>query len=80
VITKEEALELVTQYLAKQIHGELNLIENPPEPAYGLENPEDCYCIFAPNRAFNTRHIGASRIICISKITGKIVFDGDVGE
>lgn len=76
--SEEKALEIAVQYLADQIHGQLSFIDNPPVGVYGNEEITDCWCILVSDT--HIQHIGAGRVICISKHTGDIIFDGFVGE
>lgn len=77
-LSKEKALEIVAHYLAGQGYGELSFADEPLDNVYGIGKPEDYYYIHILD-SWPLR-IGGDRIICISKITGKIVFDGCVGE
>jgi len=56
-MTKEKALEIAHQYLAKHTPYELSFIEDSTDIAiYGLEKPEGCYCFSVlDSRTFSCR-------------------------
>ena len=77
-MTKEKALEIAHQYLAKHTPYELSFIEDSRDIViYGLENPEDCYCLSVSDSRI--LRVGGHDVICIEKNTGK-VYTGLVGE
>src|SRR5664279_5497274 len=44
---------------------------------YGISNDEPCWTIIIPPEETRT---GPSRIICVSKKSGKIIYDGSTGD
>lgn len=77
-LTKGKALEIAVQYLETQISGQLVFLDRPPHTTYCIEKPGNCYWIHVSESQI--QHIGAGRIIGISKDTGEVIFDDLVGE
>ena len=79
---KKEALEILKKYEIEKLErkiSEFTITDVKPDwlTPYGLsENDEYWYCIPKPSG----NRIGASRIVCISKSTGKVIFDSYCGE
>lgn len=86
-ISKDEALKIALRHLVadaqrKYEHG-LDPRDGVPDglPLYGFPseaNREHCWCISVPR--IEGLMLGKSRYICISKETGKVLFDGWAGE
>jgi hypothetical protein len=82
MIDKESAKTIALRYLGGQYEGKLEIKEDVVSKLYcpwRQEAPEPkAWIIYAPD--LNRSTVGASRYLAISKTTGKIVFDGLVGE
>ena len=76
-LTKEKALELANQYLKEHMHLKLSFTEPPSGFIYSGLPKEDCYFFLVSGLR---PHVGESRIIAVSKATGKVMFDQYVGE
>jgi hypothetical protein len=76
--TREKALSIAIKYLGEQYLGQLEVTDVlPDEPFYKSSSDFDnCWVIYVSSPGM----IGASRYVLISKKTGKIFFDGMVGE
>ena len=81
-INKEQALQILRNHEIKKLEGRLintEVLDKKPDwlIVYLPSNEDDFwYCIL--NDPVNK--IGASSVVCISKSTGKVVFDGKSGE
>ncbi len=83
-ITKEQAREILKNYLVKQAKKQaafLEIMEGYPDGYYLFsdegKNKEDYYSVYVGGDA---NCIGGGRHIVISKITGKVVGDNSFGE
>ena len=79
-INEEKALQIIRKYLIQQEQSrKLEIQDGLPEGCilYGVPEDEPCWTVWIPS---DTPRIGCGRIICISKETGKILYDGNVGE
>ena len=78
-IDKQKALEIVKNHLLAGL--KLHIDDQRPDnfgPIYGIESwPDDVWYIYVPPER---PKLGASHYICIDKQSGKIIFDGFVGE
>ncbi len=76
-LTKRQAAEIIGKYLSMGIEDALE--DQIPEDVgyYSRCPPTECWFYFVPS---NFNHIGASRLIVVSKMMGEIAFDGMVGE
>jgi len=76
--TKDTALELLKKYISNRIDV-LEITDTPSQPCYLLE-PAKGYWYISFSIGGEPLSIGGTRTITISKKTGKIVFDGLVGD
>ncbi len=78
-MNKERALEAALNYLGEQYRGKLEIIDGVDKYAknclYWI--PQSCWSAYVFN---DPPSIGATRIICISKKTYTVCYDGMVGE
>lgn len=74
-ISKTQARQILEEYFAKQAR-HLEISDVDPGGIY-KSSDEECWYVHVPSE---THQIGASRFIVISKHTGRIVYDGFVGE
>ena len=76
--TREKAMEIAIKYLGTQHEGSLEIDNTLPTTAciYGVERLKNSWVINIPSW---TPHVGEGRIICISKKTGEITYDGSDG-
>ena len=80
-ITKEQAQVILEDYLvqkAKEKARTLKIEDKQPEGVAIYGDSEDCFFVYVPDD--NHFFVGASRLIGISKKTGKITIDGMYGE
>ncbi len=82
-ITKEQALKSIEDYFIEEAKREVShcKISNEPPTFCGIyrtwPEDEDVWYVYPPPREFK---LGGSRVIVVSKKTGKILFDREVGE
>ena len=83
-VSSDEALKIALRHLVaiaqKQYEGRLGINDGVPDGlsmymTAGGNEREHCWCISVP-RVEGSLIIGRSRYICISKETGKVIFDG----
>lgn len=74
-ITKEKALQMIRKHLSRQIPRNLEIQDGLPEGCilYGVPKDEPCWTAWIPSER---SMVGSSRIICISKKTGRVIYDG----
>ncbi len=83
-ITKEQARGILEDYLvqrAKEKASKLEIRDFQPDDGYGVYSADritNCFIVDVPDDSHFC--IGASRMIAISKETGKIIIDGRFGE
>jgi len=82
-ITKEQAYEILKNYEIKRLEHHLQnteIVDTKPDWAaiYLTDKSSDNWYCIPPGDSLP--HIGASRIVVISKSTGKVIFDGLCGE
>ena len=80
-ISKEQALEIFRAHISKDepiIH---NITDSPPNVnVFGGLPSEDCWYILCSYNPHGPTMLNSSRLICISKITGCILFDGSAND
>ena len=74
-ISKVQARQILREYFSAQAD-HLEISDQEPGPIF-KESDEDCWYVYIPP---DTPRLGASHFIAISKTTGRILFDGFVGE
>lgn len=74
-LTREKALQAIRKHLIAQIPRDIEIQDGLPEGCilYGVSKDETCWTARIPPEIPRT---GPSRIICISKKTGRIIHDG----
>jgi hypothetical protein len=80
MIYREEARKIAIRYLGEQYLGSLAFHDALPDYAHIYTNVplEDLWFVPVPS---NTYKVGGGRLVCISRKTGQIVYDGpDGGE
>lgn len=82
LISEETARKIALENIMRNFECRLRLLKSYMETGGTIYTRsgisiEDCY-IYAVSQEVDS--IGASRIICVSKENGEIVFDGNVGE
>lgn len=71
MITQEQAVELARQHAGPKI---LSVTDRPPEGCNLYGPPQDCwYAVAEPG---HPNVIQSSRLICISKNDGRVLYDG----
>jgi hypothetical protein len=76
--SREEALSIAVKYLGEQYLGHLHASDDLPSPIYGTKAKKNSWVIAVPQ--LDSFYVGGSRFVLISKETGRIIFDGVVGE
>jgi hypothetical protein len=81
VWTKEEALEIAIKNLGEQYRDKIKITDKLPR-SHNIHMAhtgalKNCWVIYVP---FPIQGVGPSRVLCISKKSGKIIFDGIAGE
>ncbi len=79
MISREEAYKIAIQYLGEQMLGKIKIDEKVPDGVYLTEENFDAWVVHVPQMG-RALSVGATRVLCISKISGKIVRDQFVGE
>lgn len=77
---KAHVLAVLKQHLIEGVNKQVEQIaitDNMPVGVYLPSSEMDCWFCHIPNQRLS---MGASRIIAISKATGKVIFDGYCGE
>lgn len=85
MLTRGEALQVAIKYLGEQYLGLLSVSDiddKLPEYAaiYSSDGFKNCWVICVPALPHESGRVGGGRVICISKDTGKILYDGSDGS
>jgi hypothetical protein len=76
-LTREKALQIVLQYLTAEMHCSIHIQDGIPTGCtfYGIDQvkSEPCWMASIPPES---SMVGQGRIICISKKTCRIIYDG----
>ncbi len=76
--TREAALSIAIKYLGEQYLGQLEVDDKLPDGIYrGSEEFDNSWSVAVPETHMR---VGGCRYIVISRTTGKIVFDGVMGD
>lgn len=75
-VTAAKALQVAKAHLLRYTAFDVCDSRKKPVAFYAAE--DDCWLVFPTTR--KRFSVGSSRVIAVSKKTGKVVFDGDVGE
>jgi len=77
-LTKKKALQIFHKHLIQEIPKEFEICDGVP---FGIQyynmSKEPCWSALIPSGQTWT---GASRIICLSKKTGKVIYDGPIND
>lgn len=78
-MTKEKALHIIREHLMQRVSCDFEIQDGLPEGCiiYGVTLTEPCWTAWIPSAV---PRIGSSRIICLSKKTGHIIYDGFTNE
>ena len=78
-LSKESALRIIRKHLIQQFPHEIEIQDGIPKSCilYGIPNREPVWTARVTSK---NSIIGLGRIICISKITGKIIYDGRASD
>jgi len=81
---KQKPMEIFIRYLGEQYLGfitPLDIMDGLPEDVciYERASFDDCWAMYVPHLK-GSMCIGESRLVAISKKTGKVVFDQMVGQ
>ena len=80
-ISKEQALEIFKAHVAKDKPRLHDITDSPPNViVYGGLPSEECWHISCSYHPCDPTMITSSRLICISKNTGRILFDGSAND
>ena len=80
-ISKEQALEIFRAHIAKDEPKIHNITDAPPNVnVFGGLPSEECWYILCSFNPHGSTMLNSSRLICISKITGRILFDGSAND
>lgn len=85
MLTREEALQVAIKYLGEQYLKLLSVSDiddKLPEYAaiYRRKEINNCWIICVPALPHESGRLDGGRVICISKDTGKILYDGSDGS
>ncbi|MBM4309621.1 MAG: hypothetical protein FJ119_01565 [Deltaproteobacteria bacterium] len=81
-ISKEQAQEIVLRHLGIELQNFFGILDGIPEEIcvyLPSQDKKDYWCMFVP-KLDGIMAVGGCRFICVSKKTGKVTFDGIVGE
>ncbi|PKN68508.1 MAG: hypothetical protein CVU54_14415 [Deltaproteobacteria bacterium HGW-Deltaproteobacteria-12] len=75
MLSRERALRIIQKYISRQVPKDLELRDGIPEGCilYGVSDYEPCWSVLILSEESRT---GPSRIICVSKKSAKIIYDG----
>lgn len=78
-LTKEKALRIICKQLMREVLHDIEIQDGIPEGRilYGVPKDEPCWTACMPSEVMM---MGPSRIICMSKKTGRIIYDGLTNE
>lgn len=76
VVSQGQALDAVREHLAQTIQI-LLISEILPANCRGYNLPKNCWYVLSSSGALM---LGPSRLLCIDKATGNIVYDGPAGD
>ena len=78
-LTKEKAQQIIYKHLIAQVPRNFEIQDGLTEGCvlYGVPKDEPCWTARIPPEITRT---GPSRIICVNKKTGKIIYDGFTNE
>ncbi len=82
MISRQEALKAALIYLGQQYKGMLKVIDSLPDIYSGIyraKDLKDSWVLKVPKLSHEPQTVGRGRIICISKETGQIIYDGSDG-
>ena len=79
MITSDEAFKNVKEHLGSQVKGPLSESETMMLSGWNASKCREMCWVFRINRAASPMMLGGGRIICVSKETGEIVYDGSDG-
>ncbi|MEE9910235.1 MAG: hypothetical protein K4571_00800 [Deltaproteobacteria bacterium] len=73
-MTKEKALHIIREHLTQRVLCDIEIQDGIPDGCilYGVPKDEACWTSRIPPEIPRT---GPSRIICVSKKTGRIIYD-----
>ncbi len=78
MITKEQALEIATCHSG---HGkEYSITDGVPENCNIYDAPKNVWCVLCSANSTGVIALQGRHAILIDKVTGKILYDGDVGD
>ena len=77
-ITKEKALEIVKRHNARKEFKSFSITDSLPSNCHIYNAPENCWYILTANEELLA--LSSSRLVCICKSTGKILYDGSAGD
>lgn len=74
-VTKEKALQIILKHLTAKMQHDIDIQDGVPDGCllYGVPKDEPCWTVWIPPDMPRTC---ANWIICVSKKTGKILYDG----
>lgn len=75
MITREQAAERAVDHIGAQLHKEMQVTDGWPSGAYRMSD-EPVWTIRVPAEP----HVGASRCVIVSQVTGHVIADGFCGE
>ena len=79
-ISKEQALEIFRAHIAMDEPRIHDITDSRPNVnVYGMPS-EECWYILCSYNPHGPPMLASSRLICISKITGRILFDGSAND
>jgi hypothetical protein len=78
-LTKEKALQIIRKHLMQKVLRNIEIQDGLPKGCilYSVPSDEPCWTVRIPPEQLRT---GPSHIICISKNTGRIIYDGFTNE
>lgn len=78
LITSGQAFNIAINYLGEQIRGRFEISTSLPANIYNRERLKGSWVVRVPSCGLVST-LGAGRIICISRKTGEILYDGSDG-
>jgi len=78
-VTKEKALEIATEHASRVNPDIFRITDSLPSNCAVYNAPKDCWYIFCSYDP-TSYCLRSSRLICVAKSTGKVVYDGSAQD
>jgi len=78
-LSQKRARRCIRRHLMQQLPADFLLHDGIPDGCsiYSISRNEPCWTAWIPSKQIR---VGATRLICVSKQSGKVIYDGQTGE